>query len=224
MATYENADGDSHTCRVAIDLFTGALKYLPAPPIPGSMRLCLTLTSTVWLACQGVLLYAETVSPDRLWLPPSAAHLMPALQEASRQALNHPECAQVLYGRLNEFRTEHEAPALTILCQRDARSTFNLVFRVDELRVSDTEENNLVYTTDNAASNLEALRRALLSRQELESTPDGDTGQPENDDETTAAGPDSSTTRQNNRRSLELDLDDLLRRPERQSDNPPELF
>jgi len=187
------------------------------------MRLCLTLTTALWLTSHCLLSHAETVNPDRLWLPPSAAHLMPALQEASRQALNHPECAQVLYGRLNEFRTEHQTPALTILCQRDARSTFNLVFRVDELTVPDTEENDLVYTTENAASNLEALRRALLSRQELETSSDNDIGPSEDADETSATGTDTSAM-PDNRRSLELDLDELLRRPERQSDNPPDLF
>lgn len=183
------------------------------------MKYCLLLMCTLFWIANNPFLHAKTVNPERLWLPPSAAHMMPALEEAAQRALAHPECAQVLYGRLNEFRTENNEPAMTILCQIDARNTFNLVFRVDELITADDNDGELIYTTDNAESNLEALRRALMSNPGLipqENSPSsGNTESvPEN---TESAEPAAS-------RSLELDLDELLRRPPPQTDDAPEIF
>lgn len=73
------------------------------------------------------------VRPDRLWLPPAFAQYSDALTTAAELALEHPDCKDVLYGRLNEFRSENSGISFTILCMKDARSTFNQVFALSEL-------------------------------------------------------------------------------------------
>lgn len=78
---------------------------------------------------------------ERLWLLPRNANLADLLERAARQALEHPDCQDVLYGSLNEFRSERGGTSFTILCMRDARSTFNLVFEADDLKSSE-ELNN----------------------------------------------------------------------------------
>jgi hypothetical protein len=73
------------------------------------------------------------VRPDRLWLSGSNSSLRPLLTAAAYKALENPDCSEVLYGRLNEYRTEHVGTAFTILCMKDARTTFNLVFYASDL-------------------------------------------------------------------------------------------
>jgi hypothetical protein len=73
------------------------------------------------------------VRPERLWLPPTFAQYSDALSTAAELALEHPDCKEVLYGRLNEFRSENSEISFTILCMKDARSTFNQVFALAEL-------------------------------------------------------------------------------------------
>jgi len=99
---------------------------------------------------------AGAVKPQRLWLPPSQENLRELLVAAAHQALLDPDCAEVLYGRLNEYRTENDETAFTILCMRDARYTFNLVFNASDLAPADTEQE--------VVSNAEDLQRlrALL--------------------------------------------------------------
>lgn len=86
----------------------------------------------IGLALTGVDVRAE-VRPERLWLPPAFAQYSDALSTAAELALEHPDCKEVLYGRLNEFRSENSEISFTILCMKDARSTFNQVFALAEL-------------------------------------------------------------------------------------------
>ncbi|MGM0633745.1 MAG: hypothetical protein ACQETO_11325 [Pseudomonadota bacterium] len=178
-----------------------------------------------WLLATTVLLTdaraAESSSPilsaERLWLPPSQEHLLPVLQRAVEMALSDPDCGQVLYGSLNEFRTGRGEPALTILCQQDARTTFNLVYRVSEVRATMAESTTTTASGD-GEDNLDALRRLLMSDEELRRQPtSGASGQ-----DSSAA--DEAGGEEQDERSLELDLDDLMRDRRRPSDDPPELF
>ncbi|MEX0740882.1 MAG: hypothetical protein WD071_16230 [Pseudohongiella sp.] len=98
----------------------------------------------------------EAVKPHRLWLAPSQENLRELLVAAAERALEDPECAEVLYGRLNEYRTENEETAFTILCMRDPRYTFNVVFNASDLQPSETEETTVSNTED-----LERLRQLL---------------------------------------------------------------
>jgi len=69
----------------------------------------------------------------RLWLPPQHAASAGLLLAAANRALEHPDCAEVLYGGLNEFRTEREGTAFTIMCIKDPRTTFNQIFHESDL-------------------------------------------------------------------------------------------
>lgn len=95
---------------------------------------------------------------DRLWLPPAHAPHRPALLRAARQALLHVECNEVLYGSLNEFRTEREGISFTILCMRDGRTTFNQVFFMEDL-MSDED----ITERSAAGEELERLRSLMQS-------------------------------------------------------------
>lgn len=155
-----------------------------------------------------------TVNPERLWLPPSSAHLMPMLEYAAELALSNPDCREVLYGRLNEFRSGRgEEPVLTILCQQDPRSTFNVVYQASELEAA-LYSDEIQFSDEDPASNLEALRQLLMSDDELrgQSRDLPADSNPEAPDDT-EEGPD-----------LELELEDLLRDRPRPSEDPPELF
>lgn len=155
-----------------------------------------------------------TVNRDRLWLPPSSAHLMPMLEYAAELALSNPDCREVLYGRLNEFRSgQGEEPALTILCQQDARTTFNIVYRASQLENALYTE-DIEFSDEDAAGNLEALRQLLMSDTELR---DQHLNQPAN------PGSETQETAEEDL-DLELELDDLLRDRQRPSEDPPELF
>jgi hypothetical protein len=77
------------------------------------------------------------LNPSRLWLPPQQAKVAGLLLTAANRALEHPECAEVLYGGLNEFRTEREGTSFTIMCIKDARTTFNQVFHERDLVASE---------------------------------------------------------------------------------------
>lgn len=177
--------------------------------------------STVSMAGTGA--NRAAVNPDRLWLPPSARDLRPALEEAARRALMDPDCNEILYGRLNDYRTEHGEPSLTILCQKDPRNTFNLVFSVTELGPAFNGEDMSGLSNTDAETNLEALRRMLMSNQELqEHMPQRQSsGSADNAEEQTDPEEESSVRDLDD---LELDLDTLLRTRSRTADEPPELF
>jgi hypothetical protein len=155
-----------------------------------------------------------TINRERLWLPPSSAHLMPMLVYAAELALSSPECQQVLYGRLNEFRSDQgEEPVLTILCQQDPRTTFNMVYQASELEAA-LGNTSIEFSSEDPTSNLEALRQLLMSNAELMEQ-DGDRPDDTANDATEAAA---------DGLDLELELDDLMRDRPRQSEEAPELF
>lgn len=98
----------------------------------------------------------EAVKPHRLWLPNSQENLRELLVAAAHRALQDPDCAEVLYGRLNEYRTENDETAFTILCMRDPRYTFNLIFSAADLDPADADEEVVSNTED-----LQRLRALL---------------------------------------------------------------
>lgn len=109
---------------------------------------------------------AET-DPSRLWPPASAQHLLPFLKLAVAEALQDATCTEVMYARLNEYRTVYEEPTFTILCKKDYKTTFNKVYQVTEL---DPEYNNRIAQREVAAQNsvvltdeIETLRQQLLT-------------------------------------------------------------
>lgn len=140
---------------------------------------------------------------------------MPMLAYAAELALSDPDCNQVLYGRLNEYRTENgEEPTMTILCQQDPRTTFNLVYQASDLEAAmpaaDTE-----FSDEDADSNLDALRNLLMSNSELREQQRG---------ESDSSGDGEETTESRDDLDLELELEEMLRNRERPSEDPPELF
>jgi hypothetical protein len=117
------------------------------------------LFSVLVCGLYAVMPASAQIREERLWLPASHSQMRPLLLEAAQRALQHPECVEVLYGRLNEFRTESGETAFTILCMKNARSTFNQVFRLSDLqaqpvRVEPREENT-------SRAELERLRNLL---------------------------------------------------------------
>jgi len=110
---------------------------------------------------------AATTDPTRLWLPASAAHLHPFLELAVAEALRDPSCTEVLYARLNEYRTIYEEPTFTILCKKDFKSTFNKVYQITEL---DPEYHNRIAQSEATAqltqgltAEIESLRQQLVT-------------------------------------------------------------
>jgi hypothetical protein len=113
--------------------------------------------------------------PGRLWLLPTHAEFAPILNRAARQALQHPDCIDVLNGGLNEFRTERTGISFTILCMKDARTTFNQVFYAEDLMVGD-ELNSGEESAAVLDSELQRLRDMMLPP--LTSTPSPTPAQP----------------------------------------------
>lgn len=97
---------------------------------------------------------------NRLWLLPRHAELTDLLHRAGRQALQHPDCNEVLYGSLNEFKTDRIGTSFTILCMKDARTTFNQVFFAEDLMTDD--ELDVVEDPADASDELERLRRMMV--------------------------------------------------------------
>ena len=110
---------------------------------------------------------AQDVTSERLWLPASASNLRPFLVMAVNKVKEDPACVEVLYARLNEYRTIYEEPTFTILCQKDPKTTFNRVVKITEV---DPEYFAKLQAGANAASQaqslnpeIEALRRQLMA-------------------------------------------------------------
>ncbi len=109
---------------------------------------------------------ADTRS-ERLWLPASAAHLRPFLQMAVDLALEDENCTDVLYARMNEYRTIYDEPTFTILCKKDAKSTFNRVIPITEVdpdyfaKIQQSED--ALDTARTLSPEIEALRNQLLT-------------------------------------------------------------
>lgn len=104
---------------------------------------------------------------ERLWLPATAANLRPFLVMAVNKVMEDPACVEVLYARLNEYRTIYEEPTFTILCQKDPKTTFNRVVKITEV---DPEYFTRLQAGAEAASQaqrltpeIEALRQQLLA-------------------------------------------------------------
>jgi len=123
-----------------------------------SMRPALILISML-LLCAAVTDARAEIRPERLWLPAGSSHLRDLLNIAAFRALEHSDCKEVLYGRLNEYRTENADTAFTILCMKDERTTFNLVFYASDLSSGAGQTSE----ADDAASReeLERLRNLL---------------------------------------------------------------
>ncbi|MCB1665014.1 MAG: hypothetical protein KDI28_04505 [Pseudomonadales bacterium] len=107
----------------------------------------------------------NSIQSERLWLPASASELRPFLQMAVDMALQDENCKDILYARLNEYRTIYEEPTFTILCQKDPKTTFNRVIKItevdpeyfDKIRASE----NALDTNRTLSPEIEALRRQL---------------------------------------------------------------
>ena len=111
--------------------------------------------------------YGADTRSERLWLPASAAHLRPFLQMAVNLAMEDEDCVDVLYARLNDYRTTYEEPTFTILCKKDAKTTFNRVVPITEVdpdyfaKIQQSE--NAADTARTLSPDIEALRNQLLS-------------------------------------------------------------
>ena len=103
----------------------------------------------------------QPLRESRLWLPPSLDSLQPFLVTAAFRAMQNPDCRDVLYGSVNEFRTENEEPTFTILCMQNPRHTFNLIFPQSILMPSVPEE--VQQETREAEAQLDRLRNLLQS-------------------------------------------------------------
>lgn len=127
------------------------------------------------------------IRPERLWLPSGSSHLRDMLNLAALRALEHPDCKELLYGRMNEFRTENAETAFTILCLKDERTTFNLVFYAKDLapeseqtgQVNDSESReelerlrNLLQGSPSAADNADSESQAPLTPPENGAAPE----------------------------------------------------
>lgn len=129
-----------------------------------SQQKLLVLASSLLLA---TLSYGAETRSDRMWLPASSAHLRPFLQMAVNLALEEEDCNEVLYARLNEYRTIYEEPTFTILCKKDVKTTYNRVVPITEV---DPEYFAKIQRSEDAADTartltpeIEALRNQLLS-------------------------------------------------------------
>jgi hypothetical protein len=111
---------------------------------------------------------AAKTDPTRMWLPESAAHLHPFLELAVAEALRDPTCTEVLYARLNEYRTIYEEPTFTILCKKDYKSTFNKVYHITEL---DPEYNNRIAQSEAASQLTQGLTAEIESLRQQLGTP-----------------------------------------------------
>jgi len=100
--------------------------------LPSTAR-CAILAGLVILAGLPAAATAQNVLSERLWLPASAANLRPFLVMAVNKVLEDPTCVDVLYARLNEYRTIYEEPTFTILCQKDPKTTFNRVVKITDV-------------------------------------------------------------------------------------------
>jgi hypothetical protein len=115
----------------------------------------------------------------RLWLPASYSHFQNQLVLAARRAARHEDCQEVLYGRLNEYRTERDEPSFTIMCMKDVRTTFDQVFFASELDGESLDEPKQQPTSEE----LEQLRGLLQSVAPVRRAPgsENDAAEPEVD-------------------------------------------
>lgn len=115
----------------------------------------------------------QPLRESRLWVPASQEGLKPFLVTAALRAMDNPDCRAVLYGSVNEFRTEHEEPTFTILCMQNPRHTFNLIFPRSVLMPTVPEE--VRKEAEEAEVELDRLRNLLQS----DATPPDNVPEPE---------------------------------------------
>lgn len=120
-----------------------------------------TLAPGVSEEAAGERMPKQPLRESRLWLPPSLDSLQPYLVTAALEAMQNPNCRDVLYGSVNEFRTENEEPTFTILCMQNPRHTFNLIFPQSILMPTVPEE--VQQETREAEAELDRLRNLLQS-------------------------------------------------------------
>lgn len=105
--------------------------------------------------------------PERMWLPAAAQHLRPYLSIAVEQALKDEECAEILYARLNDYRTAYEEPTFTVLCKKDYKTTFNHVYKASDLDefydVKVAESEAAAEHSTALGADIEALRQSLIA-------------------------------------------------------------
>jgi len=117
-----------HVFRHGVDV--NSMNTLHSLPLTARRAL---LAAFVVLAGLPATATAQNVVSERLWLPASAANLRPFLVMAVNKVMEDPTCVEVLYARLNEYRTIYEEPTFTILCQKDPKTTFNRVVKITEV-------------------------------------------------------------------------------------------
>lgn len=111
--------------------------------------------------------HAQNVNSERLWLPASAANLRPFLVMAVNKAMEEETCVEVLYARLNEYRTIYEEPTFTILCQKDPKTTYNRVVKITEVEPEYFAKlqagADAATQAQQLSPEIEALRRQLMA-------------------------------------------------------------
>lgn len=81
--------------------------------------------------------------------------------------MSEENCKDVLYARLNEYRTTYEEPTFTILCKTDPKTTYNRVVPITEVdpdyfaKIQQSED--AADTARTLSPEIEALRNRLLS-------------------------------------------------------------
>lgn len=165
---------------------------------------------------------AERVKESVQWLPGTHRELQPYLELAITAAQQREDCMEIIYARLNEYRTENDEPTFTILCKKDFKHTFNIVYRITELfpeyiSTSEDRDRALDIAQQERRENLEAVRALAVngvSLEEQEQIPEQDREIPRTLTEAEIA--DS----QDEDFSLVLDLTDLLKELDDDEDEP----
>lgn len=151
---------------------------------------------------------AVRVKPERLWLPSSAQHLRPYLELAVERSLEDEDCHEILYARLNEYRTVYDEPTFSVLCKKDYKTTYNHIYPVselDEFYDSRVEQSETIATSASAlGEDIQALRESLL----VPSDAIVNNSLPAAVREATAATP-SGDTRSSNQNQRDEDPNDL---------------
>lgn len=163
------------------------------------------------------------VPPERMWLAPSREYLRQHLEMAVLQALADSNCVEVMYARLNEYRTRESEPTFTVLCRKDHRSTFNLIYQISsldpEFRAPDRsyqgDEPGDIKAAEPELQNLAELRD-LLAKEELLL--------PQQSDTSTAPGMVLTPPAPPRRAEDALELDEMMKAAPSPDQVAPDLF
>jgi hypothetical protein len=167
------------------------------------------------------------MKPERMWLPSSQEYLRPWLELAVLESMENPDCAEVMYARLNEYRTQTAEPAFTILCRKDYRTTFNLVYLISQLdpnyRVPAARPGPELFEDDSRGTErsqaLQELRDTLIRENMVPA--ESATPAPPAQSRPATQAPRAPARRLDD---LSLDLDEMMRSPPSSSDAAPTLF